>query len=193
MGNGAVEFQGRKIRRLWHNNEWHFSVADIVEILTDSRDPKQYLKKLRQRDNILNSNWGTICTPLQLLAPDGKLRTSNCANTIGLFRIIQSIPSKKAEPFKRWLAKVGYERIQEIENPRLAVERAKHYFKLKQNPKGWTDTRLFGIGIRHQLTQEWKLRGIGLNREFAILTNEISEAVFGMPVKSHKAVKGIKR
>jgi DNA-damage-inducible protein D len=114
-------FRGREVRKTIHNDEWWFSVADVVEVLTDTADVRQYVKKMRQRDPELSANWGTICTPLQILAPDGKMRETNCANTEGIFRIIQSIPSPKAEPFKRWLAKVGYERIQEIEDPELAT------------------------------------------------------------------------
>src|SRR3989344_6558198 len=123
--SSLVVFQGNSIRRTRHNNEWWFSVIDIIVILTDSNDPKQYIKKMRSRDPLLNANWGTICTPLELIAPDGKKRETNCVNTERAFRLIQSIPSPKAEPFKLWLAKVGYERIQEIENPELAQDRVK--------------------------------------------------------------------
>ena len=132
-----IVFQGKDIRRTWHNEEWWFSIFDIVAVLTDSTDPKQYIKKMRSRDLILDANWGTICTPLELLAPDGKKREANCANTEGIFRIVQSIPSPKAEPFKRWLAKVGYERVQEIENPELAQKRMRELYK----KKGYSDAR----------------------------------------------------
>jgi len=191
MKNALVVFQDKEIRRTWHKDEWYFSVVDVVEALTDSVDPKQYLKKLRQRDSELNFKWGTICTPLQMLAPDGKIRETNSVNTEGALRIIQSIPSKKAEPFKQWLAKVGYERIQEIENPELAQERAKKYYELKGYPKSWIDKRIRGIAIRQELTDEWKQRGVEENREFAILTNEISKATFGLPIKDHKQIKNL--
>lgn len=135
--NAIVVFQGKNIRRTWHNNEWWFSVFDIVSILTDSADPKQYVKKMRSRDPVLNSNWGTICTPLELLAADGKKRETNCVNTEGAFRIIQSIPSPKAEPFKLWLARVGYDRVKEIENPELAQKRMKELFKSKGYSEEW--------------------------------------------------------
>ena len=189
--NQIIVFQDKKIRRIWHKDEWYFSAVDMVSALTDSTDPKQYVKKLRQRDPVLSSNWGTICTPLQILASDGKLRKTNCANTEGAFRIIQSIPSPKAEPFKRWLAKVGYERIQEIENPELAQDRAKEYYELRGYPKEWIDKRLRGIAIRQELTDEWKSRGVKKKVEYAILTNEISKATFGIPIRRHKLVKGL--
>ena len=132
-------FEGREIRKTMHNDEWWFSVADVVATLTDSVDTRQYIKRMRQRDPELDSYWGTICTPLELLAPDGKKRKTNCSNTEGLFRIIQSIPSPKAEPFKRWLAKVGHERIQEIENPELAMGRMQDLYEKKGYPKEWID------------------------------------------------------
>ena len=189
--NQIIVFQDKNIRRTWHKDGWYFSVVDIVSALTDSIDPKQYVKKLRQRDPILSSNWGTICTPLQLLASDGKLRKANCTNTEGAFRIIQSIPSPRAELFKRWLAKVGYERIQEIENPELAQDRAKEYYELRGYPKEWIEKRLRGIAVRQELTDEWKTRGVKKKVEYAILTDEISKATFGIPIKRHKVVKGL--
>ncbi len=184
-------FEGQHIRKIWYNDEWWFSVFDIVAILSNSTDPKQYIKKMRSRDPVLNANWGTICTPLELLAPDGKKRETNCVNTERAFRLIQSIPSLKAEPFKLWLAKVGYERIQEIENPELAQDRVKHYYDLKGYPKEWIDKRLRGIAIRQSLTDEWKNRGIKEQKEYAILTNEISKATFGIPIKEHKEIKSL--
>ncbi|MCF8208903.1 MAG: Bro-N domain-containing protein [Rhodoferax sp.] len=125
QANYIAVFQETSIRRVWHNEEWWFSISDVVVVLTDSADPRQYIKKMRSRDQTLNANWGTTCTPLALLAPDGKMRATNCANTESLFRIIQSIPSPKAEPFKRWLAKVDYERVKEIEYSELAIARAR--------------------------------------------------------------------
>lgn len=186
-------FEGREIRKAIHNGEWWFSVADVVQALTDSVDTRQYIKRMRQRDSQLDSYWGTICTPLELLAPDGKRRKTNCANTEGLFRIIQSIPSPKAEPFKRWLAKVGHERIQEIENPELAQERMKQLYEQKGYPKEWIDKRLRGIAVRQDLTDEWQQRGAQSSREYAILTNEIMQGAFDLKVDDYKAVKGLER
>jgi len=186
-------FEGREIRKTIHNGEWWFSVADVVETLTDSVDTRQYIKRMRQRDPELDSYWGTICTPLELLAPDGKRRKTNCSNTEGLFRIIQSIPSPKAEPFKRWLAKVGHERIQEIENPELAMARMQELYEKKGYPKEWIDKRMRGIAVRLDLTDEWKNRGARNSREYAILTNEIMQGAFDLKVDDYKAVKGLER
>src|SRR3989338_2597232 len=191
--NALVVFQGVKVRRTWHNEEWWFSVFDIVIGLTDSRDPKQYVKKMRQRDEPLNSNWGTICTPLEMTALDGKKRKVNCVNTAGAFRIIQYIPSSKAEPFKLWLSKVGYERVQEIENPELAQARMKELFKAKGYSSDWIEKRVRGIAVRQELTDEWQKRGEKENKEYAILTNEISEAAFGKTVEEYKKFKKLKR
>lgn len=184
-----ILFQGNNIRRTWFNEEWWFSVVDIIAALTSSSDPKQYIKRLRSRDKSLNIIWGTICTPLKLIAPDGKKRKTNCVSTKGAFRIIQSIPSKKAEPFKTWLAQVGYERIQEIENPELAQQRMKEIYSAKGYSKDWIDKRLRGIAIRQNLTDEWKERGIKENKDFAILTAEISKATFGMTPWEYKDFK----
>lgn len=182
-------FQDKKIRSVWNEEEqqWYFSIIDVVEVLTDSVDPKQYIKKMRSRDGILNLNWGTICTPVQMTAEDGKRRKIQSANIKGLFRIIQSIPSPKAEPFKLWLAQVGYERVQEIENPELAQERMKELYEQKGYPKDWIDKRLRGIAIRQNLTDEWKERGI----TDAILTAEISKATFGLSPSDYKIYKGL--
>jgi prophage antirepressor-like protein len=160
--NNIKLFQEKKIRSAWDEEEqqWYFSVVDVVEALTDSSDPKQYIKRIRSRDEDLKSNWGTICTPVEMTAEDGKKRKIQAANIKGLFRIIQSIPSPKAEPFKLWLAQVGYDRVQEIENPELAQERMKELYEQKGYPKDWIDKRLRGIAIRQNLTDEWKERGI---------------------------------
>ena len=186
-------FQDKKIRSVWNDEEeqWYFSVVDVVEALTDSADPKQYIKKLRSRDEGLNTNWGTICTPVEMIALDGKRRKIQAANVKGLFRIIQSIPSPKAEPFKQWLAQVGYERMLEIENPELAQDRMKQLYEQKGYPKDWIDKRLRGIAIRQNLTDEWKKRGITEERDFAILTAEISKATFGMTPSEYKEFKGL--
>ena len=186
-----VVFQGKKIRRVWHEDEWWFSVVDVCEVLTDSVDAGAYWRKLKQRLKEEGSEVVTNCHGLKLFAPDGKMRETDCLNTEGMFRIIQSIPSKKAEPFKRWLAKVGYERIQEIENPELAQERAKEYYELKGYPKDWIDKRLRGIAIRQDLTDEWSQRGIEEQKEYAILTNEISKATFDVSIHEHKKIKGL--
>jgi hypothetical protein len=186
-----VVFQDKQIRRAWMNEQWYFSIADVVEFLTDSVDVKQYIKRMRQRDPLLNRNWGTICTPVAMIAADGRRRSVQAADVKGLFRIIQSISSPKAEPFKQWLAQVGYERVQEIENPELAQERMKAVYEAKGYPKDWIDKRLRGIAIRQNLTDEWKERGIREERDFAILTAEIARATFGVTPSEHRAIKGL--
>ena len=186
-------FQEKTIRRAWHNEEWWFAIVDVMAVLTDSKDVKQYIKKMRSRDPMLDANWGTTCTPLHLLAPDGKLRATNCANTEGLFRIIQSIPSPQAEPFKRWLAQVGYERVKEIENPELAMGRMQDLYEQKGYPKEWIDKRLRGIAVRQDLTDEWKERGAASSKEYAILTNEIMQGTFDLKVDEYKQVKSLAR
>jgi prophage antirepressor-like protein len=158
--NKIALFKGRQIRRILHNNEWWFSVIDVVAVLTDSDNPRDYWYKMKIRvkdeDEVELS---TFCRQLKLLAPDGKMRETDCADTESLFRIIQSIPSPKAEPFKRWLAKVGYERVQEIENPELATKRTRLLYKLKGYPDDWIEKRMRGIAIREELTDEWQKRG----------------------------------
>ena len=186
-----VVFQDKQIRRAWMNEQWYFSIADVVEFLTDSVDVKQYIKRMRQRDPLLNRNWGTICTPVAMLAAAGRRRSVQAADVTGLFRLIQSSPSPKAEPFKHWLAQVGYERVQEIENPELAQERMKAVYEAKGYPKDWIDKRLRGIAIRQNLTDEWKERGIREERDFAILTAEIARATFGVTPSEHRAIKGL--
>jgi len=190
--NALVVFQDKKIRRIWHNEEWFFSVVDIVAVLTDSPTPRQYWGKVKDREFIA-LELSPIWVQLKLPAEDGKLRFTDCVNTKNAFRLIQSIPSQKAEPFKQWLAKVGYERIQEIENPELAQDRVKEYYELKGYPKDWIDKRLRGIAIRQDLTDEWKKREIQEKKEFAILTNEISKATFGKTVREYKRFKDLKR
>ena len=184
--NKLIIFQSKQIRRMWHEDQWYFSVADICGALTDSPDAGAYWRKLKQRLVAEGSEVVTFCHGLKLAAPDGKMRTTDCANTEGVFRIIQSIPSPKAEPFKRWLAKVGYERVEEIENPELAQERMKHLYEQKGYPKDWIDKRLRGIAIRQNLTDEWKERGIMEQKDYAILTAEISKATFGMTPSEYK-------
>ena len=189
-----VVFQDKKIRRVWENDEWFFSVIDVVEALTESTDAKDYWYRLKKRE--LESGeieLSTFCRQLKLQSSDGKYYSTDCANTKNMFRIIQSIPSPKAEPFKQWLAQVGYERVQEIENPELAQDRVKEYYELKGYPKDWIDKRLRGIAIRQELTDEWKNRDVKEETDFAILTNEISKATFGKTVQEYKDFKGLKK
>ena len=186
-----IVFQNKEIRRIFYNDEWYFSIVDVVEFLTDSTDAKQYVKRMRARDPLLNSKWGTICTPVEMTAKDGRHRKVQAATVKGLFRIIQSISSPKAEPFKQWLAQVGYERVQEIENPELAQERMKQLYEAKGYPKEWIDKRLRGIAIRQNLTDEWQERGITEQRDYAILTAEISKATFGVTPSEYRYIKGL--
>ena len=184
-----VVFEGTKIRRIWHDDQWFFSVVDLVAVLTDSANPNNYWKVLKHRDPQLV----TICNQLKLLSSDGKYYNTDCVNTRNAFRLIQSIPSKKAEPFKQWLAKVGYERVQEIENPELAQERMKQLYEQKGYSQEWIEKRVRGIAIRQELTDEWKQRGIDKNLEYAILTNEISKATFGKTVEEYKNYKNLNK
>jgi len=186
-------FKGEKIRRTLHNNEWWFSVVDVVGVLTDSPDAGAYWRKLKQRLKEEGSEVVTFCHGLKLPAPDGKLRETDCANTEGIFRLIQSIPSPKAEPFKRWLAKVGYERVQEIENPELATKRTRMLYKLKGYSDDWIEKRMRGIAIREELTDEWQKRGAEEEKNYEILTAEISKATFGITPGEYKKLKGLKR
>ena len=187
-----VIFQGQRIRRTWHNNEWWFVIVDVIRVLTNSKNPKGYLKDMRRRDKQLLEGWGQIVTPLLIDTSGGKQKIS-CANTEGIFRIIQSIPSKKAEPFKRWLARVGYERVQEIENPELAQKRMKELYKLKGYSDDWIEKRVRGMAIRDELTDEWGKRGIKTRKEYSILTAEISKATFGLTPNEYKNFKRIKK
>ena len=186
-------FKSHKIRRTWHNERWYFSLADTVYALTDSNDVKQYIKKMRDRDAELSSKWGTICTPLATISKDGKKRLENMADIEGIFRIIQSIPSPKAEPFKRWLAHVGKERIDEIRDPELAVNRAKAIYEKKGYPRDWIDKRLRGINVRNTLTDEWKSHGLKTGMEFAILTDEIYKGTFDLTAHEYKEHKSLSR
>ena len=186
-------FQDKKSRSVWDETEqqWYFSVVDVVAALTDSVNPTDYLKKMRKRDASLAAYLGTNCPQVEMMTESGKRRKVLAANIKGLFRIIQSIPSSKAEPFKLWLAQVGYDRIQEIENPELAQERMKELYEQKGYPKDWIDKRLRGIAIRQNLTDEWKERGITEKSDYAILTAEISKATFGLTPSEYKKYKGL--
>ncbi|MBU1017328.1 Bro-N domain-containing protein [Patescibacteria group bacterium] len=185
-------FKGKKIRKTIHNNEWWFVIVDIVAVLTDSVQPEGYIKDMRRRDPELSKGWGQIATPLSIQT-EGGLQKMNCSTTEGIFRIIQSIPSPKAEPFKRWLAKVGYERVREIENPELATKRTRMLYKLKGYSEDWIEKRMRGIAIREELTDEWQKRGARKQIEYEILTAEISQATFGLKPNEYKKLKGLKR
>ena len=195
MDNKIRIFEDRKIRTVWNveTEEWYFSVSDVVEVLTDSKDVKQYIKKMRARDKELDSKWGTICTPLQMLAPDGKMRKTQTANIEGILRIIQSIKSPKAEPFKAWLAKVGAERLDEIADPEKAMERAVATYKAKGYSDKWISQRLRSIEIRKELTDEWQNAGINNPKEYAMLTNILTMAWSGKSVQAYKELKGLKK
>lgn len=187
-------FKGKDIRKIIFKNEWWFSVVDVVEALTDSINPRDYWFKMKIRiKNEDGFELSTICRQLKLKASDGKMRETDCSNTQGVFRIIESIPSPKAEPFKMWLAKVGYERIQEIEDPELAQKRARAIYKAKGYPDTWVERRMRGIAIREELTDEWQKHGVALPKEYEILTAEISKATFGVTPSEYKKMKGLKR
>ena len=188
-----IVFQGKEIRREWYKDEWYFSIIDIISALGVSSRPRKYWADLKKSLIEEGFEVSDFIGQLKLQAEDGKLRFTDCANTENIFRIIQSIPSKKAEPFKRWLAQVGHERIQEIENPELGQDRLKEYYELKGYPKEWIGKRLRGIAIRQELTDEWKNREVKENKEFAILTNEISKATFGKTVREYKQFKGLEK
>ncbi|HBF13824.1 MAG TPA: phage antirepressor protein [Deltaproteobacteria bacterium] len=195
MSHHLVVFNKKEIRRLLHKNEWWFSIIDVIEVLTDSQRPRKYWADLKKK-LIENEGFGELSEKigqLKLESSDGKKYETDCANTETLFRIIQSIPSPKAEPFKRWLAKVGYERIQEIEDPELASKRMRALYRAKGYPDSWIERRVRGIAIRGELTDEWQKRNVGSDKEYAILTAEISKATFGITPSEYKNIKGLKR
>ena len=194
--NNSIQlFEDRKIRTAWdeEREEWYFSVQDVVAVLADSADPKQYIKKMRARDPQLSANWGTICTPVQMLAADGKRRKVQAANTEGILRVIQSIPSPKAEPFRQWLAQVGRERIEETIDPEQAIDRALETYQKKGYDADWIHQRILSIRVRNELTAEWQARGVEQGREYAILTDEITKAWSGMTTRQYKNLKGLKK
>jgi len=187
-------FKGRQIRKIIHNNEWWFSVIDIIGVLTGSDRARKYWSDLKKK--LVDEGYIEVSEKigqLKMEAPDGKMRETDCANTETMLRIIQSIPSPKVEPLKRWLARVGYERVQEIENPELAMDRMKALYEKKGYPKEWVDKRSRGIAVRHSLTDEWKNRGVKNTMEYAILTNEIMESAFDLKVDDYKKLKGLAR
>jgi hypothetical protein len=193
--NSIKLFESKNIRSVWNEAEekWYFSVQDVVSILTETVDVKDYIKKIKKRDLQLNNNWGTICPLVEMVAGDGRKRKIQAADIKGLLRIIQSIPSPKAEPFKLWLAQVGSERIDEIENPELAIQRTRETYKLKGYSDEWIEKRMRSIAIREELTEEWFERGIKEQKEYAILTAQISKATFGLTPSEYKEVKNLKR
>jgi prophage antirepressor-like protein len=186
-------FESKQIRTVWNeaDKKWYFVVADVIQVLTDTPNPSDYTKKMRKRDAELSKGWGQFVTPLSVDTVGGKQKL-NCANAKGLLRIIQSIPSPKAEPFKLWLAQVGSDRLDEIENPELATQRTRELYKLKGYPDDWIEKRMRSIAIREELTEEWKNRGVKEQKEYAILTAEISKATFGLTPSEYKKVKGLK-
>lgn len=195
MDNNIQLFENQKIRVAWdeQREEWYFSVVDVVAVLTDSKDPKQYIKKMRSRDAELNGKWGTICTPVEMIGLDGKRRKIQAADTKGLLRIIQSIPSPKAEPFKMWLAEIGRERIEETIDPELTIERALETYQKKGYSDEWIHQRILAIRVRNALTDEWQKHGVEKGREYAILTDEITKAWSGMSTRQYKNKKGLKK
>ena len=186
-------FESKQIRTVWNDidQKWYFVVEDVVLILTESNDPKQYIKRMRMRDEELAKGWVQIVPTLWVETAGGKQKMG-CANAKGLLRIIQSIPSPKAEPFKLWLAQVGSDRLDEIENPELATQRTRELYKLKGYPDDWIEKRMRSIAIREELTEEWKNRGVKEEIEYSILTAEISKAMFGLTPSEYKKVKGLK-
>lgn len=187
-----VLFQEKQVRRVWHHDEWYFALTDVIQVLTDSVNPTDYLKKLRKRDSELSKGWGQLVTPLSVNTEGGKQRM-NCINRQNLLRLIMSIPSSKAELFKLWLAQVGEERIQEIENPELGIERIRELYKAKGYTDEWIASRLKSIDIRKELTKEWQQGGVKDGQEYAILTAEIAKATFGLTPSEHKELKQLDR
>ncbi|CAG0991575.1 Bro-N domain-containing protein [Geobacter sp.] len=194
METRLVVFQGKEIRKTLHNGEWWFSVIDVIGVLVESSIPRRYWSDLKRK--LTNEGYNELyekIVQLKLVSADGKTYSTDCANTETMFRIIQSIPSPKAEPFKRWLAKVGYERVQEIEDPELATKRTRELYRAKGYSEAWIEKRMRGIAIRAELTEEWKNRGVKGEPEYAILTAEISKAAFGMTPGEYKQFKGLER
>ena len=194
--NFAIQlFEGKKVRIAWdaEQEKYYFAVADIVQVLTDSVDVKQYIKRMRARDTELNFKWGTICTPVEMLAPDGKRRKTQAADLEGIFRIIQSIPSKKAEPVKKWLAEVGAQRIDQMIDPELTFQMAVEDYRRQGYSDRWINERMRSIEMRKELTDEWHRSGIHEPKDFAILTNVLTKAWSGMTTGEYKRYKGLKK
>jgi hypothetical protein len=187
-------FQGKNIRKVIHNNEWWFSVIDVIEVLTGTDRARKYWSDLKKK--LLNEGFLQLSEKigqLKLLASDGKMYATDCANTKTMLRLVQSIPSPKVEPLKQWLAEVGFERVQEIENPELAMHRMRELYEKKGYPKEWVEKRVRGIAVRQSLTKEWDNRGAEKDLDYAILTNDIMEGAFGLKVEDYKKVKGLQR
>jgi DNA-damage-inducible protein D len=184
-----IPFNGDKIRRIWHDEQWYFSVVDLVEVLTESVNPSNYWNMLKKREPQLY----TICVKLKFIAVDGKMRPTDCTNTEGVLRVIQSVQSPKAEPIKLWLAQTGKERLEEIQDPEIGLERLTELYRIKGYDEEWIDTRLKTIGIRKELTEEWKKRGVKEGQEYAILTAEIARTTFGLTPSEHKKLKGLEK
>ena len=188
-------FEDKKVRTVWVEEEekWYFSVLDVIEVLAESKDPKQYIKKMRAREPELSARWGTICTLVEMIAPDGKPHKTSSANLEGMFRIIQSIPSKKAEPFKQWMAKVASERIDEMQDPEKAIDRGYEYYRRLGYSEAWINERMKGKDARKALTDEWKRTGVSEGQQFATLTDIITQEWSGMTTKQYKSYKGLKK
>jgi DNA-damage-inducible protein D len=193
MENKILPFEGKEIRKIWHNEEWYFSIVDIITVLTDSTQPSRYWSDLKKKSEKESNQSFDFCERLKLPRPDGKSYPSDCANTEGVLRVVMSVPSPKAEPLKLWLAQVGTERIQETENPELGFERMTEIYRLKGYSEEWIKQRLTTIDIRKQLTEEWKARGVKEGQEYAILTAEIAKATFGLPPSEHAKMKGLEK
>lgn len=188
-------FEERKVRTVWDDQteEWYFSIVDVVEVLTDSADPKQYIKKMRGRDAVLSANWGTICTLVPMKGADGKQRRTMAATTQGMFRIIQSIPSPKAEPFKQWMAQVAADRLDQMQDPELSIQQAMVDYKRLGYSDNWINQRLKAIEVRKDLTDAWKKRGVQEGQQFATLTDIITNAWSGFTTREYKAYKGLRK
>ena len=188
-------FEERKVRTVWDDQteEWYFSIVDVVEVLTDSADPKQYIKKMRGRDAVLSANWGTICTLVPMKGADGKQRRTMAATTQGMFRIIQSIPSPKAEPFKQWMAQVAADRLDQMQDPELSIQQAMVDYNRLGYADNWINQRLKAIEVRKDLTDAWKKRGVQEGQQFATLTDIITNAWSGFTTREYKAYKGLRK
>lgn len=188
-------FEERKVRTVWDDQteEWYFSIVDVVEVLTDSADPKQYIKKMRGRDAVLSANWGTICTLVPMKGADGKQRRTMAATTQGMFRIIQSIPSPKAEPFKQWMAQVAADRLDQMQDPELSIQQAMADYKRLGYSDNWINQRLKAIEVRKDLTDAWKKRGVQEGQQFATLTDIITNVWSGFTTREYKAYKGLRK
>lgn len=191
--NSIINFQESPIRKVWHEGEWYFSVIDVIEVLTDSNNPNRYWTDLKRRSEKESGQSYAFCVSMKLAGKDERKRLTDCAPTEGVLRIIMSIPSPKAEPFKLWLAEVGKERLDEASEPEIAIERLRRIYEVKGYPKEWIESRLKAIGIRKELTDEWQRRGIKEDKEYSILTATIAKNTFGMTPSEHKAFKGIEK